>query len=54
MLDDIYHLVGRPYGKHLNDISSITSRLGRDDYSCLLEANRCNLFEEFVEDLVSV
>lgn len=52
VLDDIYHLVGRHYSKHLKDISSITSQFGRDDYSCLLKANRCNSFKEFVVDLV--
>lgn len=53
VLDEIYRLAGRQYGKHLNEIASITSQFSKDDYARLLASGHCKSFNEFIKDLVA-
>ena len=53
VLDEIYRLAGRQYGKHLNEIASITSQFSKDDYARFLASGHCKSFNEFIKDLVA-
>lgn len=52
VLDDIYGLVGKKYGKHEGDICSITSALCKEDYQGLMISGKCNSFKKFVEEII--
>lgn len=52
ILNNIYRLVGKQYGKHEGDIYKITSILGKDDYIELIESGKCKSFKEFAEEIL--
>ena len=53
ILDEIYHLTGIQYGKHLSEVTAITSQFSKDDYARLLASGHCKSFKEFIKDLVA-
>lgn len=53
ILDKIYRLAGKHYGKHDDDVCRILSILKKQDYRMLLDSGKCNSFKEFVKDIVN-
>lgn len=53
-LGRIYELVGKNYGKHDSDISSIMSKLTQDDFLDLAMSGKCQSFYLFMTSLVEV
>lgn len=51
-LGKIYELVGRNYGKHDSDISTIMAKLTSDDFLALATSGKCQSFDVFLTDLV--
>jgi len=52
ILDNIYKLAAKQYGKHESDVCSITSALSKQDYQGLIDSGKCESFREFAEDLL--
>lgn len=52
ILDDIYRLAGKRYGKHESDVCSITSALQKQDYQELITSGKCRSFAEFSADIL--
>lgn len=52
VLDNVYGLAGKKYGKHEGDIYQITSVLSKEDYVDLLNSGRCPSFKTFIKELV--
>ena len=51
-LEKIYELVGKKYGKHDSDISTIMSKLTQDDFRNLAMSGKCQSFYSFMASLV--
>ena len=57
-LNDIYHHIGEKYDKSKEQVNSIMSKLGREDFEMLLEfeslwgEKRCGSFRKFVDSLI--
>ncbi|MBQ7420976.1 MAG: hypothetical protein IJV27_02340 [Prevotella sp.] len=51
-LGEIYKQAGKEYGKHLTDISSISSKLAKEDYIRLAASGHCASFKAFLEAIV--
>lgn len=51
-LGKIYELVGRKYGKHDSDISTIMSLLSSEDFMNLAMSEKCQSFHAFLDSLV--
>lgn len=54
VLDDIYNLAGKHYGKHQSDICSITSTLSKQDYAGLINSGKCQSFAKFVNAICNI
>lgn len=52
VLEDIYKLAGKQYGKHESDICCITSALLKQDYQDLIGSGKCRSFKAFAEDIL--
>lgn len=52
VLDDIYRLADKRYGKHESDVCSITSALQKQDYQELITSGKCRSFAEFSADIL--
>lgn len=52
VLDDIYRLAGKRYGKHESDVCSITSTLLKQDYQELITSGKCRSFAGFSADIL--
>lgn len=52
ILDNIYQLAGKHYGKHCNDVCSITASLEKKDYKQLMDSEKCNSFKLFVQNIL--
>ena len=53
-LGKIYESVGKLYGKHDSDISTIMSILTKDDFSNLMASGKCNSFTAFMGSLLNL
>lgn len=52
VLEKLLGLVGKSYGKHADDIESLTSQLMREDYEALYGSGRCQSFHDFVDTII--
>lgn len=52
VLENIYKLVAKHYGKHESDVCSITSALSKQDYQGLIDSGKCESFREFAKVIV--
>lgn len=52
VMDDIYHLVGKKYDKHDDDIYRITSSFLKEDYQNLITSGKCQSFANFAKDIL--
>ena len=53
-LGKIYALVGKAYDKHQSEISSIMSRLSKQDFKNLIHSGKCHSFKTFAESLFNM
>lgn len=51
-LDCIYRHIGSQYGKHQDEIYSIMSKLGKEDFMLLLDLPKCGSFNRFISNLI--
>lgn len=52
VIDDIYKLAGKQYGKHESDVQKITASLSKEDYLNLMNSNKCRSFGDFANDVL--
>lgn len=53
IMGDIYDLIGSKYDKHESDVSSLVSRLEKEDYNNLIKSFKCSTFTSFVQELLN-
>lgn len=52
VIDDIYNIVGKQYGKHDSDVNKITASFCKEDYLNLMNSGKCQSFVNFVNDIL--
>lgn len=52
VVNDIFSLAGKSYGKHIADINSIVSLLGKKDFQDLYDSGKCESFRSFMDALL--
>lgn len=54
ILDKVYRLAGKKYGKHEGDIHQITSVIDKESYLQLLNSGKCPSFKSFIKEIVDL
>lgn len=52
VLNNIYNLSGKTYGKHTDDTEKIISQLLREDFEQLYTSGKCQSFQQFVNAIL--
>ena len=52
VLNSIYNLNGKTYGKHTDDAEGVISQLLREDFEQLYSSGKCQSFQQFVNAIV--